>query len=289
MSVNEPLVGIGMPVYNEERYLSRALESLLKQDYENIELTICDNGSQDAIQDIALEYAARNSRIHYHRNDVNSGAVSNFNQAFRLSPGEYFMWAAADDLWAPTYISRCLGVLRSDPNIVLAYPLAILTDDEGREHGTMAGRVDTRDFNSKPQRFLLMLLGCAIGNMVYGLMRSDLLRRTKLMRQTSSGDLVLLAELATWGTFAHIPEPLFYRRRIRKGEDFSGRQRRWNEQLNPQAGGIRGLFPYRRLIPEYIDIALHVPVRLRHKLAMLIGICLFVPWLYRHVLLRARF
>ncbi|HEY9297142.1 MAG TPA: glycosyltransferase, partial [Phormidium sp.] len=78
MARNKPLVSIGMPVYNGDRYLRLALDSLLAQDYENFDLIISDNASTDKTQEICLEYAAKDSRIRYYRNQVNVGASENF-------------------------------------------------------------------------------------------------------------------------------------------------------------------------------------------------------------------
>src|SRR3989442_1198286 len=99
---NKPLVSIGLPIYNGERYLRQALDSLLSQAYENFELIVSDNASDDATPEICAAYAARDARIKYFRAPTNMGAVWNFNRVFELAGGEFFMWAAHDDLWHPS-------------------------------------------------------------------------------------------------------------------------------------------------------------------------------------------
>lgn len=113
MTDDKPLVSIGMPVYNGERYIRQALDSLLAQDYANFELIISDNVSTDGTQGICLEYAARDERIRYYRNETNLGALRNFNRVFELSSGKYFMWAAHDDVWNPAYVQEVLALLGS--------------------------------------------------------------------------------------------------------------------------------------------------------------------------------
>ena len=81
MAAIKPLVSIGMLVYNGEMHIRQALDSLLAQEYENFELIISDNASTDRTQDICLEYAARDERIRYYRNETNMGA---------LNPGSHF-------------------------------------------------------------------------------------------------------------------------------------------------------------------------------------------------------
>jgi glycosyltransferase involved in cell wall biosynthesis len=91
----EPLVSIGMPVYNGENFLRLALSSLLAQDYPHFELIISDNASDDGTEEICREYQAHDRRIRYLRHRENRGSPWNF--AF-VARGDYFMWAAHDDL-----------------------------------------------------------------------------------------------------------------------------------------------------------------------------------------------
>jgi len=99
-----PAVSIGMPVYNGERFLREALESLLNQTYRDFELIISDNASTDSTSAICAEYAARDPRIRYIRQSENIGASANFRFVFNESLGRYFMWAAHDDVRAPEFI-----------------------------------------------------------------------------------------------------------------------------------------------------------------------------------------
>jgi glycosyltransferase involved in cell wall biosynthesis len=85
---NKPLVSVGMPVYNGERCIRQALDSVLGQTYENLEVIISDNASTDNTAEICLEYAARDQRIQYHRNPVNLGVIANLPRVFELSSGD---------------------------------------------------------------------------------------------------------------------------------------------------------------------------------------------------------
>jgi glycosyltransferase involved in cell wall biosynthesis len=120
MADNKPLVSIGMPVYNGEKYIRQALDSLLAQDYENFELIISDNASTDDTWEICQQYAVRDSRIQLYRNDENMGAIYNFHRVLELSSGKRFMWAAHDDLWRLGFISELVGLLEATPSAVLA-------------------------------------------------------------------------------------------------------------------------------------------------------------------------
>src|SRR5688500_15798471 len=113
------LASIGMPVYNAARYLREALDALLAQDYPDFELIISDNCSTDETSEICREYAARDSRISFHAAARNMGPIWNFKRVYELARGEFFMWAAYDDLRHPQYLSRCVEALRAHPRAVM--------------------------------------------------------------------------------------------------------------------------------------------------------------------------
>jgi glycosyltransferase involved in cell wall biosynthesis len=205
MANRKPLVSIGMPIYNGADFLRCALESLLAQDYDNFELIISDNHSTDSTQEICLDYLARDNRIRYHRNNTNIGAINNFNRVFELSQGEYFMWAAHDDVREPNYISACLGTLEMNPNVILCCSNTILEENgkcrELKEDFSTVGMSPNKRF-----RKILWNNSCSG---IYGLIRSSGLRKTKLFKNTASSDNLLLAELSLLGEFCQLPLFLF--------------------------------------------------------------------------------
>ena len=117
-----PRVSIGLPVYNGERFISAAIESILSQNYQDLELIILDNASTDRTGEICRSYAETDRRVRYFRNIQNVGAAANFNLAFQLARGIYFKWAASDDLCRPAFIERCVELLDAQPDAVLAFP-----------------------------------------------------------------------------------------------------------------------------------------------------------------------
>ena len=94
-----PTVSIGMPVYNGEKYIREALDSLLAQTFTDFELIISDNASTDDTGVICREYAARDPRVRYVRQSENRGAMANFQPVLDKARDEYFMWAAANNRW----------------------------------------------------------------------------------------------------------------------------------------------------------------------------------------------
>lgn len=207
-----PRVSVGIPVYNGARFLSRAIESLLAQDYEDFELIISDNASTDRTQEICEEYRARDTRIRYLRNPTNIGAAKNFNRVFGEARGEYFKWAAHDDWCAPTFLRRCVEVLDADPGAVLCSSAMAATDEHGEILRASSERLEGATARRARRRFHGMLWSLRDPSiLVFGVIRSDALRRTGLIRNAPEPDRILLAELSLLGAMHQIPEVLFFR------------------------------------------------------------------------------
>ena len=85
-----PLVNVGLFVYNGERFLEEALQSIVNQTFTDFELIIFDNASTDRTGEITLAYAKRDDRIRYYRSDKNMGAGWNARRVYELATGKYF-------------------------------------------------------------------------------------------------------------------------------------------------------------------------------------------------------
>jgi glycosyltransferase involved in cell wall biosynthesis len=215
MKNEKPRVSIGLPVFNAEKYLEQALDSILAQTYTDFELIISDNASTDRTSIICQAYAARDERIRYYRNDKNLGAAQNFNRVFQLSSGEYFKWAAHDDALAPEFLARCVEVLDQNPHVVLCYSWVKIID----ENGIFEVDYDPGPDTSSPRphtRFHNLTLHPEYATQQMGLIRAQALRKTDLHGSYPSSDEVLLAELALLGQFYEIRERLFLYRRYRQ-------------------------------------------------------------------------
>lgn len=212
MSVERPLVSIGLPVYNGERFLAEALDSILAQTFTDFELILADNASTDSTPEICRAYAARDSRIRFVPSDVNRGAAWNFNRVFELSRGRYFKWHAADDLIAPTFLERCVAALEADPGAVLAFSRVRVVDQQGVTVEECSWNL--RGGSSRPSvRFRDLAVISHRCYEVFGLIRSNALRTTRLIDTFVGSDRILLVRLALLGRFYEAPEPLFISRR----------------------------------------------------------------------------
>jgi len=206
---NDPLVSIGLPVYNGERYLDAALRSLVDQTYANIELIICDNASTDATSEICLKYTRSDPRVKYFRNETNIGGANNHNLCFGHANGKYFRWAAHDDVLSPDLIEKCVDFLERNPSIVLCCTDCVVIDEWSVARGTY------RCVNgSSPDIFkrFVQLAGGHPCYEAYGLMRRDIVQKTGLLRNYPDADRTFLVHLGLFGEFHSIAEPLFQKR-----------------------------------------------------------------------------
>ncbi|MBK8019892.1 MAG: glycosyltransferase [Chloroflexi bacterium] len=231
-STDSPRVSIGLPVYNGDKFLAEALNSLLAQTYTDFEIIVADNCSTDQTAAIAQRYAKQDSRVRYVRRTENQGAVENFNFVVSQARGEYFKWAAHDDLIAPTYLERCMSILEADESVVLCHsdtqlisqdgtPLAPLEDGSNHFFDEL-GRIiylgkDSQDrrFNSAraSERFRAIILETDWVFEIFGVFRKEALERTGLLDRFYGSDKLLLAQLVMLGRIILVQEPLFLNRR----------------------------------------------------------------------------
>ncbi len=209
-----PLVSLGLPVFNGERFVGQALDSIVAQTHTNLELTICDNASTDRTESICRAYAERDRRVRYHRNPENRGLAWNFNRVLELSSGPYFKWVAYDDVCAPEYVARCVEVLEREPSVVLCYTRAILIDDQGARVGECVDGCHAVS-PSPSARLRILISNLRLSNPMFGVIRTQALGPTPLGSYVAS-DVVLLVELALRGGIYEVPDRLFSRREHRE-------------------------------------------------------------------------
>ena len=135
------LVTVGMPVFNGERYLKEAINSILNQSYKNIELVISDNCSTDETQAICLDYSSKDPRVRYIRQIKNSTAVENFRLVLNSARGDYFMWASDDDLWSEYWIENLLVEVNLSKGIA-SFGCAIYINEFGERVNSIANNVN---------------------------------------------------------------------------------------------------------------------------------------------------
>lgn len=209
MSNNMPRVSIGLPVYNGERFLPIAIESILNQTYSDFELIICDNASTDSTPAICEEYAARDARIRYFANPRNMGAAFNYDRVLDLSRGEYFKWTAHDDVIAPDFLEKCVELLDRDPSVVGAAGKSLLIDANSK---VVKPEYEASMDSARPsERYLQQLTDIHGFRQIFGLYRAQIVRNCGPNGRWGSSDKNVLARLALQGRILVVNAILYSR------------------------------------------------------------------------------
>jgi hypothetical protein len=258
MSEVAPPVTVAMPVYNGEDYIDRALRALQAQEFADFELIIRDNASTDRTEEIAREFAASDPRIRYVRNPENIGGARNSNALLDDAQAPLIIWAYHDDEAHPKLLSDSVEKLAdAGSRAVLAYPRVVLIDPEGR----IVGRHDDADLDLRdpePHARLARVLGRRIGQIQFGLMRTDAVRESGGVCVSTGGEFILPAAMALRGLclLADADEP---RLSIRQHEERSGGDRgseaAWIDPSRPHIP-----FPYSRSNPLMLKTVADAPL-----------------------------
>lgn len=219
MSTRDPLVSIGFPVYNGERYVEGALDALLAQTFEDFEIVISDNASTDGTPEICRAYAARDPRVRYHRNETNLGHTINTNQVVHMARGRYYRQHHDDDLMEPTCLQACVEALEANPDAVLAHTHTKTIDETG---AVIFGNepVDYVLDDPRPhvrfEKYMRQIFPHppphALLNICFALIRREPLASTTLEGAYPHADRMMYGGLSLYGTYAIVPKPLFLRR-----------------------------------------------------------------------------
>ena len=117
-----PLISVIIPVYNYDRYLAEAVESVLSQTYQHLEVIVVDDGSTDRSGEVAKSFAGRGVR---YCQQVHSGIGPTRNKGVELAQGVFIAFLDADDRWPVQKIERQLRAFESDPALEMVFGQAL--------------------------------------------------------------------------------------------------------------------------------------------------------------------
>lgn len=205
---SEPLVTIGLPTYNRPIGLQKCLESILNQTYKNLEIIISDNSSTDEhVQKIILEFAAKDSRIKHFRQPINIGLEENFNFVYARSSADYFTWMSDDDYFDSNYVAECVQFLQKNTDHVLCsgiakyYSGSIFLFDEKM--------FKVNQLSSLKRVFTYFSKAGKNGNF-YGIFRNHLLK-AKPIGEHVGCDWSFMAKLALLGKLSYVSTSAYHR------------------------------------------------------------------------------
>jgi glycosyltransferase involved in cell wall biosynthesis len=201
-----------VPVYNGARWMRRALDAVLAQDYENVEIIVSDNASTDESPEILREYSLRRP-MRIIRQETNIGASRNFQALLAEARGEYFFWACCDDYWDPSFTRRLVAALEASPQAGVGLTAIKRQYDDGTPYDLCRfdGRLDPSTLSH-----WRVADNCAAGVTyhlgVYGIWRTEFLKKVFFGYPLFLGsDRLFMCGVALATRFVHIAEPLYVR------------------------------------------------------------------------------
>jgi glycosyltransferase involved in cell wall biosynthesis len=213
----KPKICLAMPLYNQTKFLEKALQSLLAQTYSDFRLLVVDDSTEPSPGYIVKRYAAKDSRIQYIKNESRKGMVGNWRACFKHAGDvDYFAWVGDHDVWHPEWLEKMVDTLSKNQNAVLVYPVFVRITSEGSVIDKPS-RYFSADNMSERRRIRAVCRDArAFGKMVYGLFRTDALQRAGVFRRVMFPDVILMHELSLQGDFKQVKEKLWFIRRVAK-------------------------------------------------------------------------
>ena len=205
-----PRLTVGLPVYNGEKFVAESIEALLGQSFTDFELIISDNASTDGTGDICRRYEKEDPRVRYFLQQKNVGLAPNHNFVAEHARGELFKWASNDDLYARDLLESCIEALDRCPDVVLAHSWTAKVDGSGAVIKALEYPLNTASPRA-PERFRSLLFVSG-GDDDYGVVRTEVLRRTAMKESYHHADRTIIAELSLYGRFYQVPDWLYFRR-----------------------------------------------------------------------------
>lgn len=225
-------VTIGLPVYNGEKYLEQALESLCSQTFMDMKIIISDNCSTDSTPEIIKKWSRIDSRIAVtYRQPENIGALANFEWVLKKADTSRFMFAAHDDSWSSDYVEKLYNVSIQDKGIKLSVPYVVYTDEGGREVGSRKYPQEIDSYGKLKRISHLISRSC--GSWFYGMYeRKDLLEsweKNKDFKYPWGQDLLILLPFLLSGQVAGCND-VQYICRIRNSSSENYKPKGYDEQ-----------------------------------------------------------
>ncbi len=211
-----PLLTVGIPVFNEEKYLQNTIKSVLEHEYPNLEILISDNASTDNSYAIAAEYAEKYPYVRLIRQEKNIGATENFKFLLREAGGEYFIWLGGHDILGKGFLTAAAEAMMSDSRLSAVAPFVSQITSEGDIlPENINDDFDTTDLSETES--LKKILNIRFCYTIHSLIRRDVALKTPFVK-TASPDVLMIFAWALLGKTKTLKgeKPYYYAREVRK-------------------------------------------------------------------------
>lgn len=272
------VVGIGLPVFNNEKYIGKLLDSLLRQTFTDFVVYISDDQSTDRTPEICRDYSKRDQRIIFSQNKNNIGANANNRKVLEMATTEYFMFSRGHEILSDNLIEECLKTLISNEQAVLSFATTLWIDqNDNFMLNKPTGYSDTLGLG--------VINRCAIaiwGNWdcYYGMSKTEFLKKINANLPIIGNDTLSLFEKSLSGGFAHAKKAERYRRYKYSGETYNDRMKRYKNTMLKDAGILTKVFPLFKLPLYMIKAVIFSKTTITEKIAILFILITSAPIRY---------
>ena len=201
----KPIVTIGIPVYNGEKFIRKKLDTVLSQSFSNFQVLISDNASTDKTQVICKEYVNKDERVVYFQQNNNIGSRNNFKFLLNKVNTEYFLWSAIDDVMESTFLEKTLNILQFKKNNVGCISKIKYYAINNEENISFVQLITLNgNFNKKAR----MLLKKNIANVLYSVYRTGILKKCLVNDPIGTWDNATVLNILKYGDIEVIDEVL---------------------------------------------------------------------------------
>ena len=197
----KPLVSVIMPAYNAADVLPDAVNSVLKQTYNLLELIIVDDFSSDKTYEIAKAFMDRDKRVYVYKNDINCGVSRTRNYGVSIAKGDWIAFLDSDDMWREDKLEKQVSFVVSNPDAMISYTASAFIDFYGNRYGYEMPAELKMTYSMLLKRNLLSCSSVMV--------RSDIMKRYNMERDDTHEDYVTWLKILKETSFAYgINEPL---------------------------------------------------------------------------------
>lgn len=186
------LITIGIPVYNEEKYLAETIDSAINQEFTDTEIIISDNLSTDKSANIIKYYNNFDKRIRAIFHNKNIGPSANFRTLLDNATSKYFVFLGGHDIFLPHYIGEAISFLEANPDCVMCYPESKLIDGNDDALGYFDSDIDSADLNLQ-RRMRKVAANLSWCTCFHGVFRTAVIKQLPILKIRGSDHLLLFA------------------------------------------------------------------------------------------------
>ena len=276
-NMNNPVVSIGLPVYNRPHFLEITLKSILGQSYKNLEIIISDDFSPDPeVVALVERHMENDARIKLFKQEKNIGAVLNHHFVLKMATGRYYFWASEDDEWDEKFIETGVMALIGDSKYNAWLCTVNNTDSHGRVIREYEGFSRYTSSQNKKRDLLKYLLEPGIlgkPNIFHSLFERDALIRTidgSSFKSNQRVDMCFNFAFIVRYNLIAVDDVLFNKRVIRKSDK--------EERVDPII--IKNPYKYCIVNPGFYYGYYKAARNTRYKYFVLCSIMLIWPYMF---------